>query len=64
MTLHAHKFPERIEMERLLNTAPYNATTVDDDLGELIVAGHALSRPAYHSRRRAGRGERRVTALE
>ena len=35
---HAHKFPERIEMlERLLDTAPWNATTVDDDLGVLVV---------------------------
>ena len=31
------------DAERLLNTAPWNATTVDDDLGELIVARHALS---------------------
>ena len=56
---HAHKFPERIEMlERLLNTAPWNASTVDDDLGHLIVARHALSSlPPTGSRRRAGRGE-------
>ena len=56
---HAHKFPERIEMlERLLNTAPWNATTVDDDLGELIVARHALSSlPTFQAKRR-------VTALE
>ena len=42
---HAHRFPERIaQLERLLATAPWNATSVDDDLGELIVARHALRR--------------------
>ena len=63
---HAHKFPERIEMlERLLNTAPWNATTVDDDLGQLILARHALSSvpPTTAGAERVA-AKRRVTALE
>ena len=45
----------------------YNATTVDDDLGELIVARHALSSlPPSQAAAGAERvaAKRRVTALE